>query len=99
MKYFFALISFLFIIETSNAQLFKKEKVTYDANQGRGSTDNKLLRWGYYLGVSNYDFNFEIVDKGIMRRGMVQNYTSQFLDIEEDNSKEKDNKKKSKTNG
>jgi hypothetical protein len=59
MKYFFALISFLFIIETSHAQLFKREKVTYDANQGRGSTDNNLLRWGYFLGINNYDFNFD----------------------------------------
>ena len=59
MKYFFALISFLFIVETSNAQLFKKEKVTYDANQGRGSTDNNILRWGYFLGINSYDFNFD----------------------------------------
>ncbi|MDC1379641.1 PorT family protein [Algibacter sp.] len=59
MKYFFALISFLFIIESSSAQLFKKEKVLYDANQGRGSTDNNPLRWGYFLGISNYDFNFD----------------------------------------
>ncbi|WP_299552514.1 porin family protein [Seonamhaeicola sp.] len=59
MKQFFALILFLFALQTSSAQLFKKEKVTYDANQGRGSTDNNLLRWGYYLGVSNYDFNFD----------------------------------------
>lgn len=59
MKYFFIVISFLLITETSNAQLFKKEKVTYDANQGRGSTDNNLLRWGYFLGINNYDFNFD----------------------------------------
>lgn len=59
MKRFFALISFLFIIQTSNAQLFSKEKVTYDANQGRGSTDNKLLRWGYFLGFNTYDYNFD----------------------------------------
>lgn len=59
MKLFFALISFLFIIQTSNAQLFSKEKVTYDANQGRGSTDNKLLRWGYFLGINSYDYNFD----------------------------------------
>ena len=59
MKPFFALISFLFIIQTSNAQLFSKEKVTYDANQGRGSTDNKLLRWGYFLGFNSYDYNFD----------------------------------------
>ncbi|SFD15547.1 porin family protein [Algibacter pectinivorans] len=59
MKYLFALISFLCIVETSNAQLFKKEKVSYDANQGRGSTDNNLLRWGYFLGINSYDFNFD----------------------------------------
>lgn len=59
MKYFLALISFLFIFQTTEAQLFKKEKVTYDANQGRGSTDNDLLRWGYYLGFSHYDYNFD----------------------------------------
>lgn len=59
MKYFFALIACLLIAQTSNAQLFKKEKVTYDANSGRGSTDNNLLRWGYFLGINNYDFNFD----------------------------------------
>ena len=59
MKQFFVLISFLFIIQTSNAQLFKKEKVTYDANQGKGSTDNNLLRWGYFLGFNSYDYNFD----------------------------------------
>lgn len=62
MKQFFALISFLLIIQTSNAQLFRKEKITYDANQGRGTTDNNLLRWGYFLGINNYDFNFNYND-------------------------------------
>ena len=59
MKQLFVLIGFLFVVQSSNAQLFKKEKVTYDANQGRGSTDQKLLRWGYFLGINNYDFNFD----------------------------------------
>ena len=59
MKYFFLLVSFIFITETCQGQLFKREKVTYDANQGRGSTDNNLLRWGYFLGFNNYDFNFD----------------------------------------
>jgi hypothetical protein len=59
MKSTFFLISFLLLFQTSNAQLFTKEKVTYDANQGRGSTDNNLLRWGYFLGFSSYDFNFD----------------------------------------
>lgn len=59
MKHFFVLVSFLFLCQTSSAQLFRKEKVSYDANQGRGSTDNNLLRWGYFLGFNNYDFNFD----------------------------------------
>lgn len=59
MKHAFAVIVFLFVIQTTSAQLFKKEKVTYDANQGRGTTDNNLLRWGYFLGFNNYDFNFD----------------------------------------
>ncbi len=59
MRNTFFLLSFLFLFQTTNAQLFTKEKVSYDANQGRGSTDNNLLRWGYYLGFNNYDFNFD----------------------------------------
>jgi len=59
MKHLFAFIAFLLIIQTCDAQLFRKEKVTYDANQGRGTTDNNLLRWGYFLGINNYDFNFD----------------------------------------
>ena len=62
MKHFFVLFSFLFLMQVSNAQLFRKEKVTYDANQGRGSTDYNLLRWGYFLGFSQYDFNFDYKD-------------------------------------
>ncbi|WP_341216716.1 porin family protein [uncultured Wocania sp.] len=59
MKNLFLLLAFLLVAQTSNAQLFKKEKVTYDANSGRGTTDNNLLRWGYFLGINNYDFNFD----------------------------------------
>lgn len=55
------LIGLIFLIsfQTTQAQLFKKEKITYDANQGRGTTDFKFLRWGYFLGINNYDFNFD----------------------------------------
>ncbi len=49
----------LFSFQTTQAQLFKKEKITYDANQGRGTTDYKFLRWGYFLGINSYDFNFD----------------------------------------
>ncbi|PIA79623.1 PorT protein [Gaetbulibacter sp. 4G1] len=59
MKHFFLLLVFFLVVQTSDAQLFKREKVTYDANQGRGTTDNNLLRWGYFLGINNYDFNFD----------------------------------------
>lgn len=59
MRNVFFLISFLFLFQIGHAQLFTKEKITYDANQGRGSTDHNLLRWGYFLGFSNYDFNFD----------------------------------------
>ncbi|TNJ44657.1 PorT family protein [Tamlana fucoidanivorans] len=59
MKHLFALILCTLVFQSVHAQLFSKEKVTYDANQGRGSTDNDLLRWGYYLGINNYDFNFD----------------------------------------
>ncbi|WOD42318.1 porin family protein [Hwangdonia lutea] len=59
MKHLFLLLALLLATQTTYAQLFKKEKVTYDANQGRGSTDNNLLRWGYFLGINNYDFNFD----------------------------------------
>ncbi len=58
MKHFFALILTLTLFQVSNAQ-FRKEKILYDANQGRGSTDYKLLRWGYFLGFNSYDFNFD----------------------------------------
>jgi hypothetical protein len=59
MRHFFILIAFLFVTHQHQAQLFTKKKVQYDANQGRRSTDNDLLRWGYYLGLNFYDFNFD----------------------------------------
>lgn len=59
MRHFLYILFFLSFFQTANAQLFRKEKVTYDANQGRGTTENNLLRWGYFLGFSNYDFNFD----------------------------------------
>ncbi|MFS4481381.1 porin family protein [Hyunsoonleella sp. 2307UL5-6] len=59
MKHFLIGFIFLFGFQTTHAQLFKKEKITYDANQGRGTTDYKFLRWGYFLGINSYDFNFD----------------------------------------
>lgn len=59
MKHFFSLIVCLLIFKTLDAQMFKKEKIILDANQGRGTTDNNLLRWGYFFGLNNFDFNFD----------------------------------------
>ncbi len=59
MKQFLAILLVLVCFQTAQAQLFKKEKIIYDANQGRGTTDYKFLRWGYFLGINNYDFNFD----------------------------------------
>ncbi|MFD2727153.1 type IX secretion/gliding motility protein PorT/SprT [Hyunsoonleella rubra] len=59
MRYILITLAFIFTLQTAEAQLFKKEKVIYDANQGRGTTDFKFLRWGYFLGINNYDFNFD----------------------------------------
>lgn len=59
MKQLFILITFFFALHQAHAQLFTKKKVQYDANQGKRSTDNDLLRWGYFLGINNYDFNFD----------------------------------------
>lgn len=59
MKHLLIGFVFLFTLQTTQAQLFKKEKITYDANQGRGTTDFKFLRWGYFLGINSYDFNFD----------------------------------------
>ncbi|MGC6432316.1 MAG: porin family protein [Jejuia sp.] len=59
MKHFLIGFVFIFSFQTTQAQLFKKEKITYDANQGRGTTDFKFLRWGYFLGINSYDFNFD----------------------------------------
>lgn len=59
MKHILVLLFSLILFQNSNAQLFKKEKIIHDANQGRGTTDFNLLRWGYFLGFNNYDFNFD----------------------------------------
>lgn len=59
MKQTFLLISFLLLFQVTQAQLFTKEKILHDANQGKGSTDYSFLRWGYFLGFNSYDFNFD----------------------------------------
>ena len=47
--------SFLyFSINTVNSQLFTKEKVINNEN-----FDKPSMSWGYFLGLNNYDFNFD----------------------------------------
>lgn len=73
MKYFLFGFVLLITFQYSNAQLFTKEKIIYDANQGRGTTDYKLLRWGYYLGINSYDFNFDYEDENLPDIGVQRN--------------------------
>ncbi|MBT8303388.1 MAG: PorT family protein [Bacteroidia bacterium] len=54
MKNLLFLLAFLFTYQISNAQLFSKEKVLNLEN-----FDKKFLTWGYFLGLNNYDFNFD----------------------------------------
>ncbi len=54
MKNLLIVITFLLTFQASNAQLFSKEKVINLEN-----FDKKFLTWGYYLGLNNYDFNFD----------------------------------------
>lgn len=54
MKNLLIVIAFLLAFQSSNAQLFSKEKVLNLEN-----FDKSFLTWGYYLGLNNYDFNFD----------------------------------------
>jgi len=53
-KSLFILIYFCFI--TVNAQLFTKEKVINNEN-----FDKPAMSWGYFLGMNNYDYNFDYI--------------------------------------
>ena len=62
MKKSILIILFVFATCAMHAQLFKKEKIIQDANQGRGTTEFKRLRWGYFLGFNKLDFNFNYTE-------------------------------------
>ena len=50
-------IIYFFLISTSGySQLFTKKKVLNNEN-----FDKPSVSWGYFLGVNNYDFNFDYV--------------------------------------
>lgn len=54
MKNIFALITLLFVVSTSSAQLFTKKKVQNNPNM-----DKQILSWGYYFGVNNLDYKID----------------------------------------
>jgi len=54
MKKLFFVLSFIFVAQTINAQLFTKEKIQNQAN-----IDKMKYSWGYYIGFNSYDFNFD----------------------------------------
>ncbi|HMC02047.1 MAG TPA: porin family protein [Flavobacteriaceae bacterium] len=79
-------IVFIFGFQSVNAQLFTKEKIINNEN-----FDKDLLSWGYYLGFSSYDFNFDynqdLKDIHVKRNvgfnvGLISNLRiNEFIDI------------------
>jgi hypothetical protein len=59
MKQLLALITILFAIQLSSAQLFSREKV-----QNNQNLDKKSISWGYYFGINNLDFKFDYNNAG-----------------------------------
>lgn len=86
MKNIFIAIVFIFTFQSVNAQLFTKEKITNNEN-----FDKPLLSWGYYLGFSSYDFNFDynqdkkdiLVKRNVgFNVGLISNLRiNEFLDL------------------
>jgi len=54
MRNILVVISFFFLFQSASGQLFTKEKIINNEN-----FDKDKLSWGYYLGFSSYDFNFD----------------------------------------
>ena len=54
MKRLIAILSLFLVSQTISAQLFSKEKIKNIEN-----FDKQILSWGYFLGMNNYDFNFD----------------------------------------
>ena len=67
MRLFILFISILLLPAEGHAQLFTKKKVINNEN-----FDKPQLSWGYYLGMNNYDYNFD--------------YTSDTYDIQTEKS-------------
>lgn len=56
MKNLFFVLSFIFVAQSIDAQLFTKEKIKNQEN-----IDKMKYSWGYYLGFNDYDFNFDYI--------------------------------------
>lgn len=54
MKRFLLILALVIFTQSSNAQLFSKERV-----KNIETFDKKLLTYGYFLGFNSYDFNFD----------------------------------------
>ena len=54
MKKVFFILGFLVFVQSAQAQLFSKERLS-----NLETFDNRFLSWGYYLGFNNYDFKIE----------------------------------------
>lgn len=52
------LVSILFLAQTTQAQLFSKERLS-----NLETFDNRFLTWGYFLGFNSYDFKIEYEDQ------------------------------------
>ena len=57
MKVIILFTSFFLFYININAQLFTKKKVLNNEN-----FDKPTLSWGYYLGMNNYDYNFDYIN-------------------------------------
>jgi len=54
MKKVLFILIFLFSVNIGYSQLFTKKKVLNNEN-----FDKPSISWGYFLGLNNYDFNFD----------------------------------------
>ncbi|MBL4663054.1 MAG: PorT family protein [Flavobacteriaceae bacterium] len=54
MKKVFFILGFLIFVQSAQAQLFSKERLS-----NLETFDNRRLSWGYYLGFNSYDFKIE----------------------------------------
>ena len=58
MKKLLFIIAVLIFVQSANAQLFSKERLS-----NLETFDNRFLTWGYFLGFNNYDYNFDYIEE------------------------------------